>query len=154
MIFFQEHEDNCSLTPNLLFDDILVHPKVTLNQVRIISFLLRNTLSYNDRSKWTGVILSELNKKMNLSKIEIKLAIDECVSKGWVLLYEEGDRENHCIFLNDEVNQRILVGLKNGLFKPRDIMYLNLATINQILDQYNISFGVHHHQKFNINSLN
>lgn len=64
MAFFPTYKDNWTRTPNVFFDQILKDPKVTTNQIRLVGYLIRQTIGYNREAKWAAVSRSTLIKKL------------------------------------------------------------------------------------------
>lgn len=137
--YFYTYNENWTRIPNVLIDD-LVNPKVTINQTRLILYLIRNTIGYNKDSKWKSVTRNELIKNAGIPNGRIKSAIEGCLDLGWILVYEdiECNLKERYIFLNDEINQRILIGLRNSLFKIANLKHMNISAIDRLLDQHNI----------------
>lgn len=141
MAYFPTFEEKWTKTPNLFFDDILADKDVTLNQIRLVAYLIRNTLGYNKDAKWTGVTRKDLIEKAKIPNGRIKGAIDGCAKKRWILVHEtgKGTKKERYIFLNDERNERILKGLERGCFTVQDLEYLNEAGIDRLLNQHNLT---------------
>jgi len=139
--FFPTYKDNWTRTPNVFFDEILRNPKANLNQVRLVGYLIRQTIGYNQDAKWACVSRSDLIKKAGIPNSRIKKAIQDCERNNWILTYEDGTgtKKKRYIFLNDDRNQRIVIGLKKGLFSIKDLEYLNLAGIDKLLSKYQIT---------------
>jgi hypothetical protein len=138
--FFPTYKEQFTKTPNIFFDKILTDPKVTLNQVRLVGYLIRQTIGYNKEAKWAAVSRKELIGNAGIPNGRIKEAIDGCLKNDWILIYETGEngKQERYIFLNDPLNQRIVYGLKKGYFTVSDLKYLNLAGIEHLLKKHNI----------------
>lgn len=130
--FFPTYKEKYTRTPNVFFDEILA--KATINEVRIIGYLIRNTLGYNRDSKWIGVTRSDLIKS-GVSNSRLTDALKACEEKGWILTYMEGSigSQKRYIFLNDELNQRIIEALNRKLITIEQLEYLNLAGVEKLL---------------------
>lgn len=113
--FFPSYRDNWTRTPNIFFEEIL--PKSTLNESRIVGYLFRQTLGYNQAANWVGVTRNELIQNAGVSNGQLTSTLKNCESKGWILTYVEGPQgnEKRYIFLNDPLNLSIVSGLKQKL---------------------------------------
>jgi hypothetical protein len=140
MAFFPTYKDNWTRTPNVFFDQILKDPKVTTNQIRLVGYLIRQTIGYNREAKWAAVSRSTLIKKAGIPNSRITEAISRCEEKGWILTFEQGEKgkQERYIFLNDPLNVCIVQGLKKGCFAVTDLEYLNLAGINKLLEKHGL----------------
>jgi hypothetical protein len=140
MAFFPTYKDNWTRTPNVFFDQILKDPKVTTNQIRLVGYLIRQTIGYNREAKWVAVSRSTLIKKASIPNSRITEAISRCEEKGWILTFEQGEKgkQERYIFLNDPLNVCIVQGLKKGCFAVTDLEYLNLAGINKLLEKHGL----------------
>lgn len=138
--FFPTYRDNWTRTPNVFFDEVLKTDGVTLNEVRIIGYLIRQTLGYNKDAKWTAVTRKELISEAGVPNGRIKGALDKCKEHGWILIYEEGEgpQKKRYIFLNDERNQLIVKGLEQGKFDINSLKYLNEAGIQNLLESHGL----------------
>lgn len=138
--FFPTYKDQFTRTPNIFYDKILTDPEVTLNQVRLVGYLIRQTIGYNREAKWAAVSRKSLIKNAGIPNGRIKDSIDGCLKKGWILVFEHGQagKQERYIFLNDPINQRIVYGLNKGLFSIEDLEYLNLAGIERLLEKHGI----------------
>jgi hypothetical protein len=144
---FPTYKDNWTRTPNVFFDEILANSNITLNQVRLIGYLIRNTLGYNREAKWTGVTRSKLIDEAGIPNGRITDTLNKSIENSWVLIYESGKttKKERYIFLNDDLNARIVIGLRKKLFKVSNLEHLNLAGINALLDNHGITENTNIH---------
>lgn len=137
MAFFPTYKSQFTRTPNVFFDEILRDPKVTLNQVRLIAYLIRETIGYNREAKWTAVSRSQLIKA-GIPNSRIRDTIQGCKEKQWVIVFEQGKgtKKERYIFLNDDRNQKLVFGLEQGYFTIEELQFLNLAGIDHLLQRH------------------
>lgn len=138
MSFFPSYKDNWTRTPNVYFD--VVVKKGTANQIRLVSYLIRQTIGYNREAKWVAVTRRELIEEAEISNGCVSDTIKSCKENGWVLVYEQGEKtkKERYIFLNDPINQLIVKGLENKCFEVADLEYLNLAGITKLLSDHGL----------------
>lgn len=138
--FFPTFKEQWTKTPNVFFDEVLKHDGVTLNEVRIIGYLIRNTLGYNRDAKWIGVSRNDLIEGAGVSNTRLTETLKKCKEHGWILEFVkgEGTSKKRYIFLNDKRNQAIVKGLECGFFDVEDLEYLNEAGINRLLDKHGL----------------
>jgi hypothetical protein len=135
MAFFPTYKDKWTRTPNLFFDEVIQTKGITVNEIRLISFLIRNTLGYNKDAKWIGASRNTLIKKAKIPNGAISSTIANCIKRNWILEFSKGRNSKRYVFLNDERNTRIVWGLEQGLFRIDDLEYLNEAGIDNLLEK-------------------
>lgn len=143
MAFFESFSKKFTITPNRFFDEILLAKGTTFNEVKLVGFLIRNTIgSIDNKTTWTGVSRDLFVKEANISYGSINETIKSCVNKGWVLDYRVGqnkkNKEDRYLFLSTEQNIRIVYGLEKGYFTVKDLEEKNDIGIEKLLTKHGI----------------